>query len=704
MIRRHALWLLVLPGIPILFAWDRFIVPAGTKTSDIMISHFPNLLFIQRSILSGEGVPLWSPTILSGYPFAANPLSTLWYPPAWPALLFPLPLGINLVMALHILIGSIGVYFFLQHKGISKGSALLAGIFYGFLPAGYSHVVAGHFTWVCASAWLPLLLAVSTDRNLHYLRRSAFQAFSLGFMMLADLRFSVYGIAIWFAYLLFQTIFLSGGIEKRERTGQILSAIGSGICATWISAVVWLPLLEYTRLSTRSLMTPADSFYLSLPPVQLTGLFVPGHPSTMEWILYPGCVIFLLALISLTFLRKKRELQFWLLAATVCLLWALGDVIPINDHVITLPVLNLLRVPSRGVYFLSFALLLISIFTIDELKRSNPQKAVFLRLGTIGSVVLVLLIQGFVVLANPDKNLHILWHMICWAAAAFFILLYSYRRITAEIFLISMGIIGLVDIGLIDINLLDMRVSTDAVSDGSKFVEVLKEKGGNFRVFSPSYSIPQHTAAVNSLELADGIDPLQLKSYSDFIRGSIGATADGYSVTLPAYKNGKPDSDNIGIDPSADRLALLNVKYLVSEFSVNAEGWLREEIKGEGYLYRNDKAQGWAWVESGLETGDRNYSSVNQIIRRKNQILVNVQGPGVLHLAEVTYPGWQVTVDGEPAELLEAYNLIRAVELEPGSHSVIFDFQPVKIYTGGLISLTTFFLGVILINLKRFHV
>jgi hypothetical protein len=114
-----------LPCLPLLAAWDRFIVPAGTDVSDILISHYPNLLFIQRSLANGLGIPLWSPQILSGYPFSANPLSTLWYPPAWMSLIFPLPLGINLVMAAHVFLGCIGFHRFLRRLDISDGTAIL---------------------------------------------------------------------------------------------------------------------------------------------------------------------------------------------------------------------------------------------------------------------------------------------------------------------------------------------------------------------------------------------------------------------------------------------------------------------------------------------------------------------------------------------------------------------------------------------------
>ncbi len=704
MIRRYYKWLLlIIPGLPVIIAWDGFIVPAGTNSSDILISHFPNLLLLQRSLGTGEGIPLWSPAILSGFPLAANPLSSLWYPPAWISLFFPISLGINLVMALHIILGCAGFYYFLRQYGLEKETALLGCLFFGLLPAGYSHVIAGHFTWVCASAWFPWLLALSISIDGNCWKRTILTAIFLGLMLLADLRFSVYAVVIWIVFVGFSCLKRHINAERLYGLRQITFVLVSGLLALGLSAAVWVPLLEYTKLSTRSLMKATDSFYLSLPPVQLTGLVVPGHPSTVEWIMYPGSVIFLLFIVAFSFLRKNDNLKLWFLIALCSLFWALGENITWNKNLISFPMLDMLRVPSRGVYFLSIALLMMALLTMDWLLRSNPKKAVFLRLGTIGMAALALLIQGFVALANPEKNLFIIIHMACWVVTAVIVLLYSYKKVTTVIFLSALGIFGVLDIGFADLRLLDTRPYKDALSDEKLFGDVLLQKGGDFRVFSPSYSIPQHTAAYNKLELADGIDPMQLISYSNFIRESISSPMGGYSVTLPEFKNGKPETDNKGITPSASKLALLNVQYMASAFPIDEAGWVIEEFSGGGFLYRNELALGWAWMEPAPGSGIKDYVSVNQVNRRNNQIQIQANGPGFLHLAEIDYPGWEATVDGVPVSIHTAYGILRAVELTEGPHLVTISFRPIRVYSGILISLVTIAICFFAWNNKRLY-
>jgi hypothetical protein len=59
---------------------------------------------------------------------------------------------------------------------------------------------------------------------------------------------------------------------------------------------------------------------------------------------------------------------------------------------------------------------------------------------------------------------------------------------------------------------------------------------------------------------------------------------------------------------------------------------------------------------------------------------------GLLVLSEVDYPGWQARVDGQPAQVLRADTILRAVCLPAGSHTVRFDFRPNDLVAGTIIS------------------
>jgi uncharacterized membrane protein YfhO len=53
-----------------------------------------------------------------------------------------------------------------------------------------------------------------------------------------------------------------------------------------------------------------------------------------------------------------------------------------------------------------------------------------------------------------------------------------------------------------------------------------------------------------------------------------------------------------------------------------------------------------------------------------------LRSPGLVVLAEVFYPGWDLTVDGRPAEVLRTNRAMRGVALAVGTHELVFRYQP----------------------------
>jgi uncharacterized membrane protein YfhO len=56
-------------------------------------------------------------------------------------------------------------------------------------------------------------------------------------------------------------------------------------------------------------------------------------------------------------------------------------------------------------------------------------------------------------------------------------------------------------------------------------------------------------------------------------------------------------------------------------------------------------------------------------------------------LTDVHYPGWKVTLDGEPADLHRVDYLLRGTTLPAGSHRVEFRYEPLSWRVGWIISL-----------------
>lgn len=69
---------------------------------------------------------------------------------------------------------------------------------------------------------------------------------------------------------------------------------------------------------------------------------------------------------------------------------------------------------------------------------------------------------------------------------------------------------------------------------------------------------------------------------------------------------------------------------------------------------------------------------------------VETAEPGLLVLADLDYPGWSVTIDGRPAESIRVDGQFRGVRLEPGSHRVVWNYQPRSVLWGAAFSVGTF--------------
>jgi uncharacterized membrane protein YfhO len=66
--------------------------------------------------------------------------------------------------------------------------------------------------------------------------------------------------------------------------------------------------------------------------------------------------------------------------------------------------------------------------------------------------------------------------------------------------------------------------------------------------------------------------------------------------------------------------------------------------------------------------------------------------PTVLVVSEIFYPGWEVTVDGQPGRLLLTDYLLRGVALPAGAHKIEMNYSAPAVRNGAVISLLTLML------------
>lgn len=697
--------LFLLPVLMILpWLGDFPFLPTSTY-SDLAVSHLPNAVFLRQALIQWGEIPLWSPAILSGYPFAANPLSGMFYLPNWLALIFPLPFGLNLLVVLHLIFSGIGMVLFLRSIGLSEWAALLGGLAFEALPKLYGHLGAGHITLIYAVAWTPWLLLAerrSFDSNR---MRWVLPGVFLGIITLADVRWLAYAGILLFVYS-FSTVLSPE--NRAQWPVWLASRFTNGVIAALVAAPLLLPLTQYTALSTRPQLDPTENFILSLPPGQLFGLIFPVIGGSAEWVIYPGAIIFVLVLFAFSSRPVRRRCGVWLVLILATLIYALGSYLPPLELLAYLPGFNLLRVPPRMLFLTGFCMVVAASCSLNYLisaaSGKEPQSGgrSLLVIFALTAFAVLFAAAARAVVDAPLPRIQFTWGAVFMLLGTAAIMLGLKQRISARGMALLITTACLIDLMAVNRLSLSFRSPEDVFSQGTEAAEWIKKDtaGELFRVYSPSYSIPQHVAAEYGLELADGVDPLQLAPYVAYMETASGVPSDGYSVTLPPFAGADPAVDNQQYTPDAARLGVLNIGYVVSEFPLQADGLVQAAKFGSTYVYKNSLAltRAWIWSQEALSPSGGNVTPVN--VRKSPNTIVthSVTGPGLLVLSEIDYPGWQARVDGQPAAIEPVDGLLRGVRLGAGQHIVEMHFRPLPVYLGLGISVLTW---VVLIVYSR---
>ena len=681
--------------------------PYPAAYSDMTVAHYPYGHYLQTALLKWHTIPMWNPLLFSGAPFAANPLAGLWYPPGWLAFMLPLPLGFNLAIFLHIVWAGAGMYLLLRSLGLRWQAALLGGLAFQALPKIYAHYGAGHVTLLYALAWTPwLLLAGRCGVQRIGAGRLTLQIGSglvLGLIFLADPRWAPLAGLLWLTFVLWGVRGKAPPTLRRARRGKLL--LGQLLLAALFALPLALPLLEFTRLSTRSSLSAQDNLTYSLPPARLLGIFFPAFGGFHEWELYSGAVILALALIGLAWTPVRKQAAFWWLVLLVSLVFALGSAVPGMTLLTRLPGLNLLRVPSRALFISGFSLVVLAAYSLDSLLSAEfsilpagSRRRLGLPLVALAAFASLLGVAAWMVTGRRTPGFA--WGALLTLAACGWIALWLAGRLPVRSWLIGLAVLCLVDLLGVDQGMFVIRPPGEVLAVGAELARYLDSRPGNSRLYTPSYSLPQSTAAEAEIEQANGVDPLQLQSYVRYMQPASGVPDPGYSVTLPPFANGNPATANQDAQPDARLLGLLNVGYLAAQFQIDAPGWKTPSLVEGTWVYENAQVRPRAWTQPALASPGEDIQPVDGVSWSPNRVVITLAGSekagDLLVSSEIAYPGWRVTVDGKPAPLQTEAGVLRAVALTPGIRQVVFSFRPLTVYLGAALGL----LGILL----SFHI
>ena len=410
--------------------------------------------------MSGGGFPLWNPIILGGTPFVESLAGgDSLYPPS-ALLLFLLDpyraLGWKLV--LHVFLAGIFMYGWIRRLGLSKPSALLAGLAYGLAPFMVTLVQGGQDGKIFVIALTPLLFWVTEA----FLVRGGMRSIALVSLVVGAVMLTTHFQMAYFlfggvgAYVLFRTVRIwragededtgagavasqetgpEGGSDERSRDRRVAVTrfavfAAAAVLGAGVAAVQFLPAASYvvdhsrrtattTEASAEESRAYASSW--SLHPEEVVALAVPEFvgvsAANADWARgtywgrnplkgnheYVGLVVLLLAGVSF-FRGARRSLRFFLSGLSgVALLFALGSHTPVwRLFYEIVPGIGLFRAPSLSIFLFGFSVVTLMAFGVERLLELSEtgSEADWTRPGRFLWVASGVLLVGLVLVAS----------------------------------------------------------------------------------------------------------------------------------------------------------------------------------------------------------------------------------------------------------------------------------------------------------------
>ena len=706
------------------FAWRlggfpaAFLYRPGSDVSDLTVTFWPNIHYIQETWWAHRQIPLWRTLIFSGFPFDADPQSGLWYPPNVVFLLLPAAVGFNLLFVLHVVAAGLGMWVWSRATGTSAGGALLAALAYAFTPKVFAHLGFGHVGLVYAAAYVPWALWAAYRVGRGSWRHAGALGLALGWQFITHPQLAFYTGLMSGIYGLAVTCNLQFAIRNsqsaiRHSPFAIRWLALGAVLAALVAAVQLLPLLRFAPLSARAAMGFSESAVSSLPPRYLWGLLLADHRGFMDYMLYVGMPVLALAVVAL----PRRQAWFWWAFVCAALVYVLGANTPLYGWAFRLlPALAWLRAPSRIWFVAAAALALLAGWGGDRLLEGlggRGRRALNRVAVALGALALALVFGYAIAFGKPPANL-VAFGVVTPIMAALCVVTAT-RYLPRWGAVVALVALLLADLWTVDTTLIEGR-SPETVFAGSGLGAYLAQQvdGEPFRVYSPSYSLPRHIAARYGLETADGVDPLCLEAYAAWMEVASGVRRTGYTETVPSLEGGDDIATaNREARPNARLLGLLNVRYVAAGFPLAVEGLRQVACFGSTNLYENEQflprafvvgqtvpvedfgaALSWlregdvahaAVVESGktLASGEVR-AGVAWVRRSPNRLVLDVtlDRPGFLVLSQVWYPGWRAEVNGQAVTVCRTDGVLSGVYLEEGSHTVAFTYRPAAAVCG----------------------
>ncbi len=330
------------------------------------------LAFIPAYRLGEKGaVPRWNPYACGGAPHFANPQYSAWYPPRWVFFFAEATRGYGVYCFAHFAIAALAMLACLRSLGCGGQGACL-----GALSFACGSYVQGHLSnpgLLVSTAWLPLVVGGAFGA---VERPSAARAAALGGVLaavvLAGSPHNMFYAGVIVGMAAMWRVCGGGGAKQpnwsdqldrsdksdksdRGSAGFFVSAAAAalgGAIGAGLSAVQWLPTLEFVRLSSRPTLAMSD---LARDPVGwdwLDNLFLGSPPpwptEYLDKSVYFGMSALPLLLMAAVLPYHRRRAMFFVALAGVGVWISLGTQAGAFQMLAQVPLARTLSGPARA--------------------------------------------------------------------------------------------------------------------------------------------------------------------------------------------------------------------------------------------------------------------------------------------------------------------------------------------------------------------
>jgi hypothetical protein len=440
--------------------------------------------------------------------------------------------------------------------------------------------------------------------------------------------------------------------------------------------------------------------------------------------------------------ESKRTSIVLAIVLVVSLVLALGGFTPVFRALYALPVFGQFRNPARFLGIVSFAAAMLGALGFDALLASSPPHATRgYSVVLLGVTAVILVCAVLVYAATPESGLW-QWLMRAWGNQAAVESLSSgaLRRVAALSLARGAGLCALTAVVVLMTATRKLPVWIPAAALA---VTVLLDLYGANRRFVMGMPEEEYLLPVDLVEFVKSrVGPYRVGMRARFPQRNAAdramlyglRNAFGYEGQIPgryaAYlANAAPENHPLAIaysqavsDLGSPSMRLLAVKYLIQLSDEDPSARVRYPLvfrSGEYSVFEIGSAMPRAFLVSRvIEAGEK---ETLDLLRSEDfdpasatiippgsrlpfpldsmdvsegavkfredllaRVVLEVETPGnsLLVLADTHFPGWRARLDGQPAEIIRADYMFRAVAVPAGRHVVEFEYRPASIRLG----------------------